>query len=772
MSEKNKLSLIPLKDTVPFPGVITSIIIGRELSLRGVEYALTCSPDNPELLLVAQSDTRAEHPDESAIYTIGAVAKLLQSFKLPNGGQKVMLEVLSRVEVSNIEFSSFIAADHRLAPETKQSYEDESIIIDSIIDGFKEYIRLNRTSGLDMVLNIVQKQDVSFEQVVNSIAAYCLFEVEKKQTLLEIDDIYLRGKALLEFIYAANTQMETEQAVQMRLQDEIKKTHKEFYLNQQMKAIQKELDGGSETSEIAELQEKVNTLNLSDEAREKALSEIKKLKGMSSMSSEATVIRNYLDILLDLPWGNVAKGKINVLQAQKVLDRDHFGMEEIKRRVIEYISVLQRSEQAKAPILCLIGPPGVGKTSLVKSIASAINRAYAKFALGGMRDEAEIRGHRRTYIGAIPGRIINLLRKHKEDNVVMLLDEIDKIGSDVRGDPASALLEVLDPEQNNAFVDHYLDCEYDLSKVIFIATANSYHNIPRPLYDRLEMIEIPGYVEMEKLEILKRYLVPKQLALHNMKKSEFSITDEAALELIRYYTKESGVRSLERRLASLMRKCLRKILEDKKITKVKVTKDCLESYLGPHKHRFGLAEEQDQIGSTTGLAYTELGGELLTIEALSFPGKGEIKVTGKLGEVMKESVQAAHSVFKAKSSELGIEYANYKDLDVHLHVPEGAVPKDGPSAGIAIFTAIVSLFSKKFVRREVAMTGEITLSGKVLPIGGLREKLLAAKRGGITTVIIPKDNNKDLVEIPKYVYEGVEIVPVSSTDQVLQVAFR
>ncbi|MDA9163691.1 endopeptidase La, partial [Rickettsiaceae bacterium] len=541
----------------------------------------------------------------------------------------------------------------------------------------------------------------------------------------------------------------------------------DFYLNEQMKAIQKEMDGGDEKSDFFDLEKKIKRLKLPKEAQEKAEAELKKLKMMNQMSAESSVVRNYLETLLAMPWGKRTKTNIDIKKTEEILDRDHYGLKKVKERIVEYLSVLKRSRKIKGPILCLIGPPGVGKTSLVKSIAEAMGRKYSKFALGGVRDEAEIRGHRKTYLGSMPGKIIDLLKKSKVDNPVMLFDEIDKMNADFRGDPASALLEVLDPEQNSHFVDHYMEVEYDLSDIVFIATANSY-DLPRALMDRMEIINIAGYIEEEKLEIAKKHLLTKQLKMHGMKPHELKIPDETLLELIRYYTKESGVRSLEREIGALSRKALTKILKDKDLKSITIKPDDLEEFLGVKKYRFGLAEEEDQIGITTGLAYTQVGGDLLSIEAVSFPGKGGIKSTGKLGDVMKESAEAAYSCFLARVKELGLKEKDYKEVDIHLHVPEGATPKDGPSAGIAIYTTLVSLIKKLPVSKDVAMTGEITLRGKVLPIGGLKEKLLAASRGGVKTVLIPEDNVKDLKEVPDNVKDKLKIIPVATIEQVLK----
>ncbi|CAN7945584.1 unnamed protein product, partial [Ixodes pacificus] len=601
--------------------------------------------------------------------------------------------------------------------------------------------------------------------IINILASHLITSLEVKQHLLEETSPFKRITTVISTLTSNTVNSETEQALQQRVRKQIEKTQRDYYLHEQMKAIQKELD--EDKSELADIEKKIKSLKLSKEAKEKAESELKKLRSMNQMSAESGVTRNYLETLLSLPWGKHDNSKIDINQAEKILNRDHFGLEKVKERIIEYLAVLQRSSKIRGPILCLIGPPGVGKTSLVKSIAEGMGRKYTKFALGGVRDEAEIRGHRKTYLGSMPGKILGQLKKVKTSNPVMLLDEIDKMSSDFRGDPVSALLEVLDPEQNSHFVDHYLEVEYDLSNVIFIATANS-HDLPRALSDRMEKIYISGYVEEEKLQIAKNYLVPKQFKMYKIKKDEITISETAILDLIRYYTKESGVRALEREIGALTRKALKQILADKSVKHIAIDSNNLEEFLGAKKYNFGLAEKEDQIGSTTGLAYTEVGGELLTIEALAFPGKGEIKTTGKLGDVMKESAMAAYSCFRSRATNFGLKYDNYKDFDIHIHVPAGAIPKDGPSAGCALFTTIVSLMTKIPVHRTVAITGEITLRGNVLPIGGLKEKLLAASRGGIKTVLIPEENVKDLKDIPPNIKESLEIISVSNIDQILK----
>lgn len=782
MIYKKPLPLIPLRDVVIFPGIIVPIVVGRKKSMK----AISASQELPEIsnnntiniedissepyvLVTSQRKQNQDEPKPNDLYDVGIRAKIIQTVKLPSNNAKVLVEGLERVRLFNITRDEFFTADYETLPDAVIAPAEElKAAIQETANLFRDYAKNNKKIHPD-ILNIISEQNNLF-YVPNIIASHLNIAVPIKQELLEETDIMKRIKFLQKIITAEITKMDTEQALQERVKAQIEKTQKEYYLNEQMKAIQKELDGGENKSDFMDLQQKIDKLPLSKEAKEKSQGELKKLRLMNQMSAESSVIRNYLDTLLGMPWGKFDNPNINIEKAEGILNRDHFGLEKVKERIIEYLAVLKRSKKIKGPILCLIGPPGVGKTSLVKSIAEAMGRKYVKFALGGVRDEAEVRGHRRTYLGSMPGKIISLLKKVKVNNPVMLLDEIDKIGSDFRGDPTSALLEVLDPEQNSHFTDHYLEVEYDLSDVVFIATANSY-NFPRPLMDRMEIINIAGYVEEEKLQIAKNYLIPKQLKLHNMKENELTIEDSAVLDIIRYYTKESGVRSLERELGSLARKVLKRILSDKTVKSVAIVSKDLEDYLGVKKYRFSLAETEDMIGSTTGLAYTEVGGDLLTIEAVSFPGKGEIKTTGKLGDVMKESVQAAYSCFRKRAgSKFGLKLEDYKDLDIHLHVPEGAIPKDGPSAGTAIFTTIVSLMTGKAVKSSVAMTGEITLSGKVLPIGGLKEKLLAASRGGIKTVLIPEDNVKDLKDIPGNIKDKLQILPVANIDQVLDIA--
>jgi ATP-dependent Lon protease len=724
--------------------------------------------DGQHILLTTQKKQDIDNPKSTDLYKVGVLAKIIQTVKLPNNNAKILVEAISRVKLTHISGEDMFLSEYTIIPDEEvtdlevlnsRSYE--------AIEAFKEYARINKKINLE-ILNILNEQK-NPSVITNIIAANLTCKLEIKQDLLEEADILKRAEKLIEVITAESTFMDAEQSIQQRVKKQIEKTQRDFYLNEQMKALQQEMGAGSEKSETSDLERKIKRLKLSDEAREKAESELKKLKMMNPMSAESSVVRNYLEALLAMPWGRRTKADIDIKNTEAILDRDHYGLKKVKERIVEYLSVLKRSRKIRGPILCLIGPPGVGKTSLVKSIAEAMGRKYTKFALGGVRDEAEIRGHRKTYLGSMPGKIVNLLKKAKVNNPVMLLDEIDKMNSDFRGDPTSALLEVLDPEQNSHFVDHYLEVEYDLSNIVFIATANSY-DLPRALLDRMEIINIAGYIEEEKLEIAKKHLIPKQLKMHGIKPYELKITDEAILELIRYYTKEAGVRSLEREIGALARKVLTRILKNEDLKNVVIKPENLEGYLGVQKYRFGLAADKDQIGTTTGLAYTEVGGDLLNIEAATFPGKGGIKATGKLGDVMKESVQAAYSCFLVRAKSLGLKEKDYKEMDIHLHIPEGATPKDGPSAGVAIYTTLVSLMTKTPVNKNIAMTGEITLRGKVLPIGGLKEKLLAAKRGGIKIVLIPEDNVKDLKDIPENITSNLKIIPVATIEQVLEYA--
>ena len=765
MTETKTLPLIALRDVVLFPGVLAPIYVGREKSVKAIEIA---KQREIQILLVTQKKSTDEDPKENDLYKVGLLGTLSQVVRLPSQHLKILVDVKNRVKISNVvtKDNAFEADYEVIQDDEIEDLELTTQKTSEVVLSFANYVRINKKINPE-VLNSLADQS-SPAHVSNLIASHLTCKLDDKQKILEATNVQKRVEEIQKVIKGEIASLETEQVIQQRVKKQIEKTQKDYYLNEQMKAIQKEL-GDDDKSEISEFEKKIKATKLSKEAREKAEAELKKLKAMNPMASESSVVRNYLDTLLNMPWGKFDKTNIDIKKAEDILNRDHFGLDKVKDRIIEYLAVLQRSKKIRGPILCFAGPPGVGKTSLVKSIAEATGRKYAKFALGGVKDEAEIRGHRRTYLGSMPGKIITLIKKSKTSNPIILLDEIDKMSSDFRGDPTSALLEVLDPEQNIHFADHYLEVEYDLSNAIFIATANSL-DLPRPLLDRMEVIRVSGYIEDEKMHIAKDHLLPKLLEQHSMKANEFSITDDALLDMIRYYTKESGVRNLEREIGKLIRKSLRKILSDKNLKSVIIKPSDLEDYLGVKKFKIGLAEDVSQVGVTTGLAYTEVGGDLLSIEAVLVPGKGEIKATGKLGDVMKESTQAAFSYFRSEAETLGIDPASLKEHDIHLHVPEGATPKDGPSAGTAIFTTICSLISGIPVRRDIAMTGEITLKGKVLPIGGLREKLLAASRGGIKTVLIPEENVKDLKEIPDSIKTGLEILPISNANQVLDIA--
>ncbi|WP_032850853.1 endopeptidase La [Rickettsia sibirica] len=766
---KKSLPLMALRDMVVFPGVIAPIFVGRPKSLQALSHTTISEEDNSKYILVTlQKKFDQENPSTHELYNTAILAKIIQIVKLPNNTAKILIEAVARVKLSNIKGEEAFEANYEIIPD-EEIFDVNNMrsLVDNAVQLFSKYAINDKKVNAEIIETINKKisNSTNFIDIINILASHLITSLEAKQHLLEETSPFKRITTVISMLTSNIVNSETEQALQQRVRKQIEKTQRDYYLHEQMKAIQKELD--EDKSELADIEKKIKSLKLSKEAKEKAEAELKKLRTMNQMSAESGVTRNYLETLLSLPWGKYDNSKIDINQAEKILNRDHFGLEKVKERIIEYLAVLQRSSKIRGPILCLIGPPGVGKTSLVKSIAEGMGRKYAKLALGGVRDEAEIRGHRKTYLGSMPGKILGQLKKVKTSNPVMLLDEIDKMSSDFRGDPASALLEVLDPEQNSHFVDHYLEVEYDLSNVIFIATANS-HDLPRALSDRMEKIYISGYVEETKLQIARNYLVPKQFKMHKIKKDEITISETAILDLIRYYTKESGVRALEREIGALTRKALKQILADKSVKHIAIDSNHLEEFLGAKKYNFGLAEKEDQIGSTTGLAYTEVGGELLTIEALAFPGKGEIKTTGKLGDVMKESAMAAYSCFRSRATNFGLKYDNYKDFDIHIHVPAGAIPKDGPSAGCALFTTIVSLMTKIPVHRTVAMTGEITLRGNVLPIGGLKEKLLAASRGGIKTVLIPEENVKDLKDIPPNIKESLEIISVSNIDQVLK----
>jgi ATP-dependent Lon protease len=754
--------VLPLRDIVVFPHMIVPLFVGREKSIRALEEVMR---SDRYILLATQMNAGEDDPETDAIFETGTLASVLQLLKLPDNTVKVLVEGVSRAKVkSYTRIDEFYEADAVvLADRTGDRVEVEALAR-SVVNEFEGYVKLNKKVSPEVVGAIGQIDDHS--KLADSVASHLAIKITDKQSILETIEVSKRLEKVLGFMESEISVLQVEKRIRTRVKRQMEKTQREYYLNEQMKAIQKELGDEDGKDDLAELEERINRTKLSKEAREKSVHELKKLRQMSPMSAEATVVRNYLDWMLSLPWGKRSKIKKDLKLAQETLDGDHYGLEKVKERIVEYLAVQQRANKLTGPILCLVGPPGVGKTSLGKSIAKATGREFVRMSLGGVRDEAEIRGHRRTYIGSMPGKIIQSLRKAKSSNPLFLLDEIDKMGMDFRGDPSSALLEVLDPEQNTTFNDHYLEVDYDLSNVMFVTTANTL-NIPPPLMDRMEIIRIAGYTEDEKVEIARKHLIPEAIKKHGLSAKEWSITDEALLTLIRRYTRESGVRNLTREVSNLVRKAVKDILLLKE-TSVQVDAAKLEAYLGVPKFRYGEAELEDQVGVVTGLAWTEVGGELLTIEGVMMPGKGKMTVTGNLRDVMKESISAAASYVRSRAIDFGIEPPTFDRKDVHVHVPEGATPKDGPSAGIAMATAIVSMMTGIPVKRDIAMTGEVTLRGRVLPIGGLKEKLLAALRGGLKKVLIPEENAKDLAEIPASVKNGLEIVPVSRMDEVLK----
>ena len=756
--------VLPLRDIVVFPHMIVPLFVGRDKSVAALESAMAA---DKSIFLVSQLDPSEDDPDRDALYDLGVVATVLQLLKLPDGTVRVLVEGRERASLTALRpEGSHLVADVDPVATTEPEGAEVQALMRSIVEQFENYAKLNRKLPAETAVQLGQIEEPA--KLADAIAANINIKVSDKQALLAELDPMRRMEMAFAFMEGELGVLQVEKKIRSRVKRQMEKTQREYYLNEQLKAIQRELGNAGEEGEGDELQElarKIERTKLSKEARAKANSELKKLKAMAPMSAEATVSRNYLDVLLGLPWGKKSKLKHELIEAERILDEDHYGLEKVKERIVEYLAVQARTNKLKGPILCLVGPPGVGKTSLGRSIARATGREFVRQSLGGVRDEAEIRGHRRTYIGSLPGKIVTNLKKAGTSNPLFLLDEIDKLGQDFRGDPASALLEVLDPEQNSRFQDHYLEVDYDLSDVMFVTTANSM-DMPQPLLDRMEIIRLEGYTEDEKVEIAKRHLVPKQLEAHGLREGELSLTEVGLRAMIRHYTREAGVRTLEREVAKLARKALRNILEGKAET-IEVTEENLPDYLGVRKFRHGMSEEEDQIGAVTGLAWTEVGGELLTIEAVTVPGKGQIRTTGKLGDVMQESIQAAFSFVKARAPSYGVKPSLFGRKDIHVHLPEGAVPKDGPSAGIGMVTAIISTLTGIPVRRDVAMTGEVTLRGRVLPIGGLKEKLLAALRGGITKVLIPAENEKDLVEIPANIKAGLEIIVVSHVDEVL-----
>jgi len=764
-SSGNRYPLLPLRDIVVFPHMIVPLFVGREKSIHALEEVMRA--DN-QILLATQKDPSHDDPKPDAIFGIGTLATVLQLLKLPDGTVKVLVEGASRARITHFtDNDAYFEAEAEVLEDAMGSEVEVEALARSVVTEFDNYVKLNKKISPEVIGAVTQIEDYS--KLADTVASHLAIKIADKQAILELGTVTERLERVLEMMESEMSVLQVERRIRSRVKRQMEKTQREYYLNEQMKAIQKELGESEEgTDELAELERRIEKTRLSKEAREKATAELKKLRQMSPMSAEATVVRNYLDWLLGIPWQKRSRVKKDLNYAQEVLDTDHYGLEKVKDRIVEYLAVQSRSNKLKGPILCLVGPPGVGKTSLGKSIARATGREFVRMSLGGVRDEAEIRGHRRTYIGSMPGKVIQSMRKAKKSNPLFLLDEVDKMGMDFRGDPSSALLEVLDPEQNSSFNDHYLEVDYDLSDVMFVTTANTL-NIPPPLMDRMEIIRIAGYTEDEKIEIAKRHLLPKTLREHGLAQEELNLADDALQTIIRRYTREAGVRNLEREMATIARKVVKNLLLSKKKS-IRVTAKNLEDYLGVPRFRYGEAEGEDQVGVVTGLAWTEVGGELLTIEGVMMPGKGRMTVTGNLRDVMKESISAAASYVRSRAISFGIEPPLFEKRDIHVHVPEGATPKDGPSAGVAMTTAIVSVMTGIPVRRDVAMTGEITLRGRVLPIGGLKEKLLAALRGGIKTVFIPEDNVKDLSEIPDSLKKGLNLIAVSRMDDVVRQA--
>ncbi len=754
--------VLPLRDIVVFPHMIVPLFVGREKSIRALEEVMRA--DKP-ILLATQKNAADDDPAPEAIFETGTLARVLQLLKLPDGTVKVLVEGASRAKIrAYVQAEGYYAAEAQSVADDPIDAIEAEALSRSVLSEFENYVKLNKKISPEVVSAVTQIDD--YGKLADTIASHLAVKLADKQAILEIHSIAKRFEKCLALMESEISVLQVEKRIRTRVKRQMEKTQREYYLNEQMKAIQKELGDEDGKDEMSELENRIKATKLTKEARDKATAELKKLRQMSPMSAEATVVRNYLDWMLSIPWSRRSKIKKDLPGAQEILDNDHFGLDKVKERIIEYLAVQQRANKLTGPILCLVGPPGVGKTSLGKSIAKATGREFVRMSLGGVRDEAEIRGHRRTYIGSMPGKVIQSMRKAKTSNPLFLLDEIDKMGMDFRGDPSSALLEVLDPEQNSSFNDHYLEVDYDLSGVMFVTTANTL-NIPPPLMDRMEIIRIAGYTEDEKLEIAKRHLLPNAMGKHGLDAKEFAVEDSAITELIRRYTREAGVRNLEREISNLCRKAVKEILLSKK-TRIAVNGKNVSEYLGVPKYRYGEIEAEDQVGLVTGLAWTEVGGELLTIEGVMLPGRGRMTVTGNLKEVMKESISAAASYVRSRALDFGVEPPRFDKKDIHVHVPEGATPKDGPSAGVAMATVIVSTMTGIPVKHDVAMTGEITLRGRILPIGGLKEKLLAALRGGIKTVLIPEENAKDLAEIPLSVKNGLEIIPVSRMDEVLK----
>lgn len=757
------LPLMPLRDIVLFPHMIVTLFVGREKSVNALEEVME---DNKQILLATQHDPAELEPSVDDIYEIGVVATILQLLKLPDGTVRMLVEGKQRVKFKNIaEGDKYFTATGELLETEILDESEVQALSRSVVDNFENYVKLNKKLQAETIATVSQIEDV--DVLADTVASNLSIKLSEKQEILSLTNLSIRLEKILSLMDNEVSVLHVEKKIRGRVKRQMEKTQREYYLNEQMKAIQNELGDGDEKNELDELEKQIKDTKFSKEAAEKAEGELKKLKQMSPMSAESAVVRNYLEWLVALPWGKKGRIKSDLPKAAEILDADHYGLEKVKDRILEYLAVQKRTNKLKGPILCLVGPPGVGKTSLGRSIAKATGREFARVALGGVRDESEIRGHRRTYIGSMPGRIIQTMKKLKTTNPLILLDEIDKLGNDFRGDPSSALLEVLDPEQNGTFADHYLEVDYDLSNVMFVTTANS-TDIPGPLLDRMELIHISGYTEDEKIEIANRHLIDEQVKDHGLKKDEFELATEGTRDLVRYYTREAGVRNLKREIANLARKSVKKILTDEDVKSIKIDSSNIEDFAGVKKFHYGMAEKEDQVGVVTGLAWTPVGGEILTIEGVKMLGKGKMTVTGNLKDVMKESISAAASYVRSRSLEFGIPTKDFEQYDIHVHVPEGATPKDGPSAGVGMATVITSILTGIAVRKEVAMTGEITLRGAILPIGGLKEKLLAALRGGIKTVLIPEQNAKDLADIPENVKNLLEIIPVSKMSDVLK----